>query len=179
MEDGPGDSDAALHRHGTPEEQRAQAKEDHTHTKDDAHDVVRVKLLPLPVGAVDKEHQRAIDDVTQQVRDHQAAGKQQEGRLGLDPGTGVGLHEDKESEAVGEDANSHGDGRGGDRQFPLQGAGIVAGSDLQFASWLWAPISWHGSKECEPKRRCEIDFDKHEGEKNIFYQTRYFLLKEK
>lgn len=130
MEDGPGDSDAALHRHDTPQEEGAQAEEDHARAEDDAHDVVRVELLPLPVGAVDIEHQRAVDDVTQQVCDHQAAGEQQEGRLGLDPGAGVGLDQDKESEAVGEDANGHGDDRAGDGQFPLV-AGVIAGSDLQ------------------------------------------------
>lgn len=139
MEDGPSDSDAALHSHGTPEKQRTQAKEDHARPENDAHDVVRVKLVPVLVGAVDKEHQRAIDDVTQQVCDHQAAGKQQEGRLGLDTGAGVGLDQDKESKAVGEDANSHGDDRGGDRQFLLV-AGIVAGSDLQRAARLQAPV---------------------------------------
>lgn len=137
MEDGPRDSDAALHSHGTPEEQRTQAKEDHARTKSDAHDVVRVELLPILVGTVDKQHQRTIDDVTQQVCDHQAAGKQQEGRLGLDPGTGVGLDEDKESKAVGQDANSHGDDRGGDGRFPLV-PGTVAGpaASLQLAARL-------------------------------------------
>lgn len=139
MEDGPSDADAALHSHGTPEEQGAQAKEDHARTENDAHDVVRVELLPILVGTVDKQHQRTIDDVTQQVREHQAAGKQQEGRLGLDAGSGVGLDEDKESEAVGEDANSHGDDRGGDGQLPL-GAGIVAGSERQLAARLRAPV---------------------------------------
>lgn len=130
MEDGPSDSDAALHSHGTPEEQRTQAKEDHAHTENVAHDVLRVELLPVLVGTVDNQHQRTIDDVTQQVCDHQAVGKQQEECLGLDPGRGVGLDEDKESKAVGEDANSHEDDRGDDRQSLLVG-GIVAGSDLQ------------------------------------------------
>lgn len=174
MEDGSSDSDAALHSHDTPEEQRTQAKEDHACTEDGAHDVLRVKLLPILVGTVDKQHQSTIDDVTQQVCDHQAAGKQQEGRLGLDPGTGVGLDEDKESKAVGEDANSHGDDRGDDRHFPLV-AGIVAGSDLQLAPWLWAPIGWHGSNECEPERRCEINLDKHKW-RETFPDSKYYYL---
>lgn len=132
MENGPSDSDAALHSHGSPEEQRAQAKEDHARTENVAHDVVRVKLVPVLVGTVDIQHQRTIDEVTQQVCDHQAAGKQQEGCLGLEPGSVVGLDEDKDSKAVGEDANRHGDDRGGDRLFPLV-AGIIDGFDLQLA----------------------------------------------
>lgn len=129
MEDRPGDSNAALHCHGTPQEQGAQAKEHHARPKDAAHDVVRVKRLPILVEAVDKKHQGAIDEVAQQVRDHQAAGKQQEGRLGLDPDAFVGFDEDEEGEAVGEDAHGHGDGGGGDRQFLLV-ACAVAWSDL-------------------------------------------------
>lgn len=139
MEDGPGDADAALHSHGSPEEQRTQAKEDHTRAKNVAQHEVGVEPLPVPVGTVDKLHQRAVDDVTQQVCDHQAVGKQQEGRLGLDPGAGVGLEQDEESKAVGEDANSHGDGWGGGGEFPLA-AGVVAGSDLQLAPRFWAPV---------------------------------------
>lgn len=135
MEDGPSDSNTALHSHGTPEKKRTQAKEDHARSKNDAHNVVGVELLPILVGTVDIEHQGTVDDVTQQVCDHQAAGKQQEGRLGLETGMGVGLEEHKESKAIGEDANSHGDDRGGDRQLPLA-AGMVAGSDLQFAPRL-------------------------------------------
>lgn len=129
MEDRPGDSNATLHRHGAPKEQGAQAKEHHACPKDAAHDAVRVKRLPFLVGAVHKKHQGAVDEVTEQVRDHQAAGKQQEGRLRLDPDAVVGFDEDEEGKAVREDANGHGDGGGGDRQLPLA-AGIVAGSDL-------------------------------------------------
>lgn len=129
MEDRPGDSNAALHRHGTPQEQGAQAKEHHARPEDAAHDAVRVKRLPFLVEAVDQKHQGAVDQVTQQVCDHQAAGKQQEGRLGLDPDAVVRLDEDKERKTVGEDAHSHGDDGGGDRQFFLA-AGVVARSDL-------------------------------------------------
>lgn len=129
MEDRPGDSNAALHRHDTPQEQRAQAKEHHARPEDVAHDAVRVKLLPCLVGAVDKKHQGAIDEVTQQVCDHQAAGKQQEGRLGLDPDAVVGFDEDEKGDAVGEDAHCHGDDGGGDRKV-LLAAGVVAWSDL-------------------------------------------------
>lgn len=129
MEDWPGDSNAALHCHCAPKEQGAQAKEHHARPEDAAHDAVRVKRLPFLVGAVDKKHQGAVDEVTQQVCDHQAAGEQQEGRLGLDPGAVVGFDEDEKCEAVGEDAHGHGDDRGGDRQLRLA-AGGVAWSDL-------------------------------------------------
>lgn len=65
VEDGPGNSDAALHRHGTAQQQGTQAKEHHAHPKDAAKDAVRVKLLPPLVIAVDIEHQGAVDKVTQ------------------------------------------------------------------------------------------------------------------
>lgn len=67
--------------------------------------------------------------MTQEVCDHQAAGKQQEGRLGLDPDAVVGFDEDEEGKTVGEDAHGHGDDGRGDRQVVL-GAGVVAWSDL-------------------------------------------------
>lgn len=129
VEDRSGDSNAAFHRHGTPQEQGAQAEEHHACPKDAAHDAVRVKSLPILVGAVDKKHQGAVDEVTQQVCDHQAASKQKEGCLRLDPDSVVGLEKDEKGKAVGEDAHSHGDGGGGDRQLPLA-AGVVAGSDF-------------------------------------------------
>lgn len=61
---------------------------------------MRVKLLPFLVGTVDKKHQGAVDEVTQQVCDHQAAGKQQEGCLRLDTDALVGFNEDEEGKAV-------------------------------------------------------------------------------
>lgn len=79
--------------------------------------------------AVDKKHQRAIDDMTQQISDHQAAGKQQKRRPGLDPDAIIGFDKYKEGEAVGQDAHGHGDDGGGDRQL-FVAAGAVAGSDL-------------------------------------------------
>lgn len=130
VENRPGDSNAALHRHGAAQEQGAQAKEDHARPEDGAHDAVRVKGLPFLAGAVDVKHQGAVDEVAQQVCDHQAAGEQQEGRLGLDADAAVGLDEDEEGEAVGEDAHGHGDDRGGDGQLSLAAAGAVARSDL-------------------------------------------------
>lgn len=79
--------------------------------------------------AVDVQHQGAIDEVTKQVSGHQAAGKQQEGRLGLDAMAAVGFDQNEESEAVGEDAYSHGDDGCCDRQL-LMVAGGVGASDL-------------------------------------------------
>lgn len=130
VEDGPGDSNAALHSHGAPQEQRAQTVEHHADSKDAAHNAMRVKGLPLPLGAVHVEHQGAVDEVTQQVGDHQAAGKHQEGGFGLDPEPVVGLDQDEESKAVGKDAHSHGDGRGCDGQM-FVAAGSVGGSELR------------------------------------------------
>ena len=146
MEDGPGDSDAALHRHGTAQEQGAQAEEHHARPEDAAHDAVRVKRLPFLVGAVDEKHQWADDEVAQQVCDHQAAGEQQEGCLRLDPDAGVGFDEDEEGEAVGQDAHGHGDDRGSDGEL-LLAAGVVARTDLWPASSLWALIGWHGGNK--------------------------------
>lgn len=122
MEDGSGDSNAALHSHGAAQEQGAQAKEHHARPKDVANDAVRVEPLPFLLGAVDIKHQGAIDKVAQQVCDHQAAGKKQEGCLGLDADAAVGFDEDEEGEAVGEDAHCHGNSRGSDRLA----AGVVA-----------------------------------------------------
>lgn len=148
MEDGPGDSDAALHRHGASQEQGAQAEEHHARPEDAAHDAVGVKRLPLLVEAVDEDHQGAVDEVTQQVGDHQAAGEQQEGRLGLDADAVVGFDEDEERQAVGEDAHGHGDGGGGDGRLLLAAvAAVVARSDLWPATCFWAPIGWHGGHE--------------------------------
>lgn len=129
MEDRPGDSNTPLHCHGTAKEQWAQAKEHHTCPKGAAHDVLRVKSLPFLLGDIDKKHQGASDKVTKEVCHHQAAGKQQEGSFGLDPNAAVGLDKDEKGEAVGQNANSHGDDRSGDRQLPLA-AGTVAGSAL-------------------------------------------------
>ena len=67
--------------------------------------------------------------MAQQVGDHQAAGKQKERRLGLDPDAVVGFDQDEEGEAVGKDAHSHGDDGGGDRQLLLD-AGVVGRSDI-------------------------------------------------
>lgn len=117
VEDRPGDADAALHRHGAAQEQGAQAEEHHACPEDNTQGAVGVECLPFFVGAVDEKHQGAIDEVTQQVCHHQAAGKEQEGRLGLDPYAVVGFDKDEEGEAVGEDAHRHGDGRGGDGQL--------------------------------------------------------------
>lgn len=109
MEDRPGDSNAALHSHSTSQEQGAQAKEHHTRPKDGAYDLIRIKILPFLFSAVHKKHQGSINEVTQQICDHQAAGKQQEGRPGLCADAAVGFQQNKQSEAVGEDANSHRD----------------------------------------------------------------------
>lgn len=109
VEDGLGDADEALHSHGARQEQGAQAEEDHTRPKDAAHDAMRVKGLPLPLEVVDVKHQGAVDEVTQQVCDHQAAGKQQEEGPGLDSKALVGFEQDEEGGTVGADAHSHGD----------------------------------------------------------------------
>lgn len=101
MEDRPGDSNAALYSHGTPQEQGAQAEEHQARPEDAAHDAMRVKRFPFPVGAVDKKHQGAGDEVTQQVRDHQAAGEQQKTSLGLDLDAFIQFDKDEEGEAVG------------------------------------------------------------------------------
>lgn len=100
VEERPGDPDAALHGHGAAQQQRAQAEEHNAHPEDAAQDAVRVELLPPLVGAVDIEHQAAIDEVAQQVCDHQAAGEKQEGGLGLEPDAFVGFEQDEEGEAV-------------------------------------------------------------------------------
>lgn len=129
MEDGLGYSDEALHGHCTREKQGAQTVEHHAHPEDVADDAVRVKSVPLPVKAVDVQHKGAIDEVTQQVSGHQAAGKEQEGCLGLDAVATVGFDQNEESEAVGEDAHRHGDDGCSDRQL-LMAAGGVGISDL-------------------------------------------------
>lgn len=143
MEEGPRDTDAALHGHGAAQQQGAQAEEHHAHPEDAAEDAVRVELVPPLLGAVDVEHQAAVDEVAQQVRDHQAAGEQQEGGFGLDSDAFVGLEQDEEGEAVWEDADGHGDGRGCHRHLPLAAA-AAACFHLGPTTCLWAPIGCHG-----------------------------------
>ena len=137
VEDGPGDPDAALHRHDTPQEQGAQAEEHQARPEGAAHDAVRVKRFPLLLRAVDKHHHGAVDQVTQQVGDHQAAGEQQEGRPGLAADALVGFDQDEDGEAVGEDAHGHGDDGGRDGVLALVVAAAVG---------LGALIGRHGGK---------------------------------
>ena len=124
VEEGPGDPDAALHRHGAAEEQRAEAEEHQGRPEEAAQDAVGVKRLPPLVGAVDEEHQGAVDQVSQEVGDHQPAGKQHEGGLGLEADAVVGFDQDEESQAVGEDPAGHGDNGCRDRRVIGAAGGV-------------------------------------------------------
>ena len=135
VEEGPRDPQAALHRHGAAQEQRAEAEEHQGRPEEAAQHAVGVEGLPLLVGAVDEEHQRAVDQMAQEVGDHQPAGKQQEGGLGFEADAVVGLDQDEESQAVGEDPPRHGDDGRRDRQV-IGAAGGVGGPDLGLAAPL-------------------------------------------
>lgn len=111
VEDGPRDTQTALHRHAAAQQQGAQAEEDHGGPKEAAEDIVRVDALPVHAEAINIESQAAVDEMPQEVGDHQAAGEQQEGSLGLEAEATVGLDEDDERQGVGEHANGHGDHR--------------------------------------------------------------------
>lgn len=104
-----GDPDAALYCHDAAQEQGAETEEHQGSSKGVAHNALRVKGLPFLVKAVNRKYQGAVDEVTQQVSDHQAAGEQQEGRPGLDSDALVGFDQDKDGQAVGQDAHCHGD----------------------------------------------------------------------
>ena len=135
VEEGPCDPQATLHRHGAAQEQRAEAEEHQRRPEEAAQRAVGVEDLPPLAGAVDEENQRAVDQVAQEVGDHQPAGEQQEGGLGFEADAAEGLDQDDEGQAVGEDPPRHGDDGRRDRQV-VGAAGGVGGPDLGLTAAL-------------------------------------------
>lgn len=142
VEERVGHPKVALHGHRTPQEQRAQAKEDHGGTEDSTQNALGVEGLPVLAVAIDIEHKGAVDEVAQTVCDNQTAGKEQEAGLRLEAETLVGLDQDEEGESIGEDAHRHGYDRGNDRDLRLASGTIWWATTWKAAS-LWTPILGH------------------------------------
>lgn len=96
-----GDSDTSFNGHHTAQKKWAQARKYHGDTKNTAQDVWLVKADPVFIRSINKHCYRSVDEVAEEVCDHQATSQEQKRCLGLLPKPLIGLHEDSNGKTVG------------------------------------------------------------------------------